>query len=1116
VVTTRAKTKTKGEKPSGFQKFLNFLGIKKKAPATTSPELQRYELELILDDILRHAEELPANHPRKGDLKGTVETLDRQSRQDLKKATELAQGVLQWAVEELATSRASQAQAPPQQVPPTVAQAQMQPAAPAPTSTDDIEIDEPPPPYSEVVKQTEAVPTAGVQDQVPQTPPSLADDEIDEPPPPYSEVVKLTEAVPRVGSQDQVPPAPASPTLVDDEIDEPPPSYSEVIAVQAPPAYSDVIASQTPPVISAEKLKTFKEEKALGSGKFATTYKMSGTDGAVAVKAPKLRDEPTTEAEEYEAKEELAKKEEEFKREAEFYAKVGDHPNIAKCYGYQTVGEGEGKQTGLVLELVEGKTAKDTMDDLRAKYLSGEVSAEEYWGVMQYTLMQMLQAADHMGKHGVSHRDLKPDNVMIDGATGEVKVVDFGVSQVIGEMPQPSSLPVGFSAPEISLERPPGETEDSFGVGATGYFWREQEAFNYKSSGRVTDETLAQYHKGDRTAIEIDKPRDASETAKKSDEDVFEELQRLVLEQLKDWEEDYAEEADATEARQIREWADRGRACGEQKSFSDGVIVLRTLSEKLRLILENEDDTKTRFPELLEDTDGKVNKLEDDLIGARGLAEPGRLKALLESVRTLAAKARQHGDRLEFKEGLALLEEIKSRLDEAERPSGKHPAESAYTDFINQLMHPDPAKRLTPEQALQHPFMQANNRVLSDEQARHALQLQNLPPGGAADPGQDKPADKRWQALDRAILDAERQVKALRSALPDEAEQRQSLVNQMQSLGSEADRANQKPDDAWDKFRALNEQLKEHLASAQKDQDARRAFQAELNQLARLVKALSSQQPADTSACDDMFRQAGVLSKPGGSLDEAQERLEQIRLLVREQFDDEARLVLFRDGLANVQAKMKEHLETAKKHVDKADEQLKALVSNSQQAKEQVEAAHQARQKGDKEALDTHQKLAADCRKMADNKKRDAEESKSLAARYQNLADDAGAILEHIEQTAAENIDAALFDLDRAAELLQVSLVMPAPTTSPQLEAMQPVETEEWQTEESESKVSETKDSESDESDLYQTQEETPGEKPQRKEVDYADAPNQQPATPSRQTESNRSEEVEYSEVQQR
>jgi serine/threonine protein kinase len=1071
VVTTKTKKKTKSDKPGGLQRILNFLGINKKKPDTTSPELQRYELDLILDDILQHADALPPNHPRKGDLKGTVETLNRQSRQDIKKATELAHGVLEWAVDELAKSRVAPApQAPPQQVPPTVAQAQVQPAAPAPPSTDDIEIDEPPPAYSELVKSTEAVPTAG--------------------------------------PQDQVQPAPISHPLADGEIHQPPPPSSEVIAAQAAPE------------ITPEKLRTFKQEEALGSGKFATTYKMSGKDGAVAVKAPKLRDEPATDAEKFEADEELAKKEAEFKREAEFYAKVGDHPNIVKCYGYQTVGEGEDQQTGLVLELVEGKTAKDTMDDLRAKYLSGEVSAEEYWGVMQYTLMQMLQAADHMGKHGVSHRDLKPDNVMIDGTTGEVKVVDFGVSQVIGGTSQPSSIPVGFSAPEISLERPPGATEDSFGVGATGYIWREQEAFNYKGSGRVTDETLAQYQKDDRRAIEIDKPRPPSDSAKKSDEEVFGELQVLVLEQLKNWENAYADQADETEARQIREWAARGRACGEQKNFSDGVVVLRTLSEKLGLILRKEADADTRFPKLLEDIDKRINKLEDDQIRARGMAEPGRLKALLESVRPLAAKARQHGDRLEFKEGLALLEEIKKRLEEADMPSGKHPAESAYTEFINLLMHPDPAKRLTPEQALQHPFMQAENRVLGDEQARHVLQMQNLPPGGAADPGQDKPVDKRWQALDRAILDAERQVKALRSALPEEAEQRQSLLKQMQSLGKEADRATQTPDESWNRFRALNQQLKERLASAQKDQDARRAFQAELHHLARLVKALSSQSAVDTSAYDDLFKQAGVLSKPGGSLDEAQERLVQIRALVRNQFNDEAKRALFSDGLANVQVKMKELLATAKRHSDKADEQLKAAASNSQQAKEQVEAAYQARQEGRNEDLNRYQQSAADCRKWADIKKREAEESQRLAARYQSLADDASAILEHIAESAAENIDAALFDLDRAAEVLRMSLASPGPTTTPEPESMQPAETEdwqteEWQTEEWQTEDSEPKDSESDESDLYQTQEEKSEERPSRDEFESAEASEQQAEAPQQQTEQQQEEEVDYQEMHQ-
>jgi serine/threonine protein kinase len=46
-------------------------------------------------------------------------------------------------------------------------------------------------------------------------------------------------------------------------------------------------------------------------------------------------------------------------------------------------------------------------------------------------------------------------------------------------------------------------------------------------------------------------------------------------------------------------------------------------------------------------------------------------------------------------------------------------ANTAYVDFINRLMDPDPAKRPSPKEALQHPFMR--QRLLDDESAREAV-----------------------------------------------------------------------------------------------------------------------------------------------------------------------------------------------------------------------------------------------------------------------------------------------------------------------------------------------------------------------------------------------------------
>lgn len=44
--------------------------------------------------------------------------------------------------------------------------------------------------------------------------------------------------------------------------------------------------------------------------------------------------------------------------------------------------------------------------------------------------MQIFEAVCHMNERGVAHRDLKPDNILIDEYSegNKIKIIDFGVS----------------------------------------------------------------------------------------------------------------------------------------------------------------------------------------------------------------------------------------------------------------------------------------------------------------------------------------------------------------------------------------------------------------------------------------------------------------------------------------------------------------------------------------------------------------------------------------------------------------------------------------------------------------------------------------------------------------
>jgi len=99
----------------------------------------------------------------------------------------------------------------------------------------------------------------------------------------------------------------------------------------------------------------------------------------------------------------------------------------------------------LVLEYVEGKDLLDSM--LEAGCVKEETAAE--------IIRQLLQALAHVHKHGLVHRDVKPENIMIQGSLTDPRVtlIDFGLAQsngqIQGEGPE-GTLP--YLAPE-ALDR---------------------------------------------------------------------------------------------------------------------------------------------------------------------------------------------------------------------------------------------------------------------------------------------------------------------------------------------------------------------------------------------------------------------------------------------------------------------------------------------------------------------------------------------------------------------------------------------------------------------------------------------------------------------------------------
>lgn len=105
---------------------------------------------------------------------------------------------------------------------------------------------------------------------------------------------------------------------------------------------------------------------------------------------------------------------ERFHREAEALGAI-EHPNIVRVLDYGTTGEGP----FIVMELLSGGTLRDL---IRAR---GRIDQYEAARIAA-AIADGLEAA-HI--RGVLHRDLKPDNVLLDGE-GRPKIADFGIARL--------------------------------------------------------------------------------------------------------------------------------------------------------------------------------------------------------------------------------------------------------------------------------------------------------------------------------------------------------------------------------------------------------------------------------------------------------------------------------------------------------------------------------------------------------------------------------------------------------------------------------------------------------------------------------------------------------------
>ncbi|MEP6619174.1 MAG: serine/threonine-protein kinase [bacterium] len=151
-----------------------------------------------------------------------------------------------------------------------------------------------------------------------------------------------------------------------------------------------------------------------------------------------------------------------FLREARLAAKLS-HPNIIPIHA---VGEVDGF-VFYVMSYVEGETLAQRV---RSR---GPMPATEGTRVLR----EVAWALAYAHAQGLVHRDVKPDNILLESSTGRALVADFGIAAAIGDvMAAGVSGTPEFMSPEQALGGDVDARSDLYGLGATAF---------YAFSGRV-------------------------------------------------------------------------------------------------------------------------------------------------------------------------------------------------------------------------------------------------------------------------------------------------------------------------------------------------------------------------------------------------------------------------------------------------------------------------------------------------------------------------------------------------------------------------------------------------------------------------------------------------------
>lgn len=211
--------------------------------------------------------------------------------------------------------------------------------------------------------------------------------------------------------------------------------------------------------IVGENSEKFQIVKRLGAGSFGEVYKAIGTTSkaVVAVKlAPKQKlNDPST----------LSVRT--VLNEARMDILKVNHPNVIRVL-HVDIGSNSDLGPYVIMEYVEGGTLQKLLDDRLAA--SKQFSFEEALSLMRNLALGTQAINAHL-----IHRDIKPDNILLDGPPSlpRPRIADFGLAKKMAEATRPETFKgiqaVWYMAPEVWCDEKNTPKIDVYSVGLVFY-----------------------------------------------------------------------------------------------------------------------------------------------------------------------------------------------------------------------------------------------------------------------------------------------------------------------------------------------------------------------------------------------------------------------------------------------------------------------------------------------------------------------------------------------------------------------------------------------------------------------------------------------------------------------